>query len=365
MTDSTRGDALPYMPVADRNNSFDTLRLVSALMVLVGHAFVLTRQNVVEIAGIPVHTMGLLNLFVISGYLTTYSWQRDPRFFHYFVKRSLRIFPGLLAALLFIALVIGPLFTAYPLKSYFTNPYTALFVVRNTALWFDDWLPGVFSDYPLEGGSNGVLWTLPIEFGLYFTVPMFVLLCRRSRMGAAVLMGAAIVLIWLAMITPLKLDHKIYRVDFDAALEVIPFFIFGSALALATTRASIQQHAASSAFVCGVIILLIGLVPHNWNYVLILPALSLLIVTLGESRLLHFQWLRRAGDLSYGVYLFHWPVLSALVVLVGIGVHAFILTGIAAILVAPYAWASWRFVERPALSKKKYLSRRTQVVRSA
>ncbi|MGD9810822.1 MAG: acyltransferase family protein [Sphingobium sp.] len=345
----------------NRENSFDTLRLISALFVLLGHAFFLTGQNAPQIIGIPIHTLGLLNLFVISGYLTTLSWVRNPAFFKYVAKRSLRIFPGLLASLLFIALVIGPLFTSYSLQSYFSNRYTILFVVRNFALWFDDWLPGVFDGPQFGGGSDGVLWTLPIEFGLYFTVPILVALASWNRRVAGIsIMAAAVALTWLSMISNYEFHHRIYRINIDSALEIVPFFFFGAGIAMATNSSWISRHSIKIGAFCALILCLAGFAPPNWNYVLGLPLLSSCIVSVGLSRLLYSGSYSRIGDLSYGIYLIHWPIESAILSVIGFSVSAWVLGLIATGLCIPYAWCLWHGVERPALALKQRLRSKLQ-----
>ncbi len=347
----------PVDTTVDRENGFDTLRLISALAVLLGHACVIGGRAVPEIGGVPVHTLGLFNLFVISGYLTTLSWSRAPSLVNYMAKRSLRIFPGLVVTVLFIAFVIGPLFTTRSLGSYLFDRHTLLFVVRNAALWFDDWLPGLFERAPLQGGADGALWTLPIEYGLYLTVPLIAYVARyRPALAAAVIAVGASGLIWLSMISSWQSHLKIYRVDVDAALEIIPFFFAGAALALIPERRFLPLGSGSVSALM-VAVALIGLVPQNWNYLFMLAALSVLIVGCGSSRFLYLSGLRRVGDLSYGVYLIHWPVASVMVDIFGVGVPFPLLISVTVILSLLYAWLLWHFVERPGLSLKRRLKR--------
>ena len=53
----------------DRTNNFDAMRLVGAVLVVVGHAFVLTDHlPVPRLAGIPIQAIGVFVFFSISGY---------------------------------------------------------------------------------------------------------------------------------------------------------------------------------------------------------------------------------------------------------------------------------------------------------
>lgn len=339
-----------------RHNSFDVLRLVSALMVLCGHAYILARQHPPEIFGIPVHTLGLFNLFIISGYLTTLSWYRSPDIRVYLAKRALRIFPGLSVTLLFLAAVIGPLLTTEPLKLYFTNPYTYLFVLRNSALWYDDWLPGVFSKPLLDGSANGALWTLPIEFALYFIVILLAWPTKYSKhLYGVLIFVVSMWILWLSMITPFETDVKIYQININETIEIAPFFFIGSVIALVNRIGRLPHINGYSLIGLFILLVIAGYIPDNWNYIFVAPLLSVFILLAGESKYLHMPALKRSGDLSYGVYLFHWPVESAFVELFGLEVPAWSLALGAAAICLPYAWVLWHFIEAPSLSMKQRL----------
>ena len=91
-------------------NSFNALRVGAALWVLFSHAYALL--GLPEPATFVGHPNVEVDIFfTISGYLVIQSWESDPDIFRFFVKRSLRIFPGLLVCLVFTALVVGLLAT--------------------------------------------------------------------------------------------------------------------------------------------------------------------------------------------------------------------------------------------------------------
>ena len=103
-----------------RTNNFDALRLFGALAVIVGHGYHLTgRPDYVPfVLGYPIHTLGVVIFFAISGYLITASWQRNSRLVPYFLARGLRIFPGLFLVVLVSVLVLGPLVTTLATGDY-------------------------------------------------------------------------------------------------------------------------------------------------------------------------------------------------------------------------------------------------------
>jgi peptidoglycan/LPS O-acetylase OafA/YrhL len=57
---------------------------------------------------------------------------------------------------------------------------------------------------------------------------------------------------------------------------------------------------------------------------------------------------RLPGDLSYGVYLYGWPVTQSLLALIG-PMSPLLLAPLACLAVLPLAVASWVLVERPGL----------------
>jgi peptidoglycan/LPS O-acetylase OafA/YrhL len=299
---------------ATRANSFDALRHVGALLVLVGHSFVLVGRPAPAIAGIPIHTLGLFVFFSISGYLVTGSFVADPDWPRYLAKRALRIFPALAVVLLFTAFVIGPLATAYRVDHYLRDKYVWLFLVRNVVLWHDDWLPGVFEQPPFDGAANGSLWTLPIEFGLYLTVPLAVGAARGARLatagGLALLAGAAAIAGYLGPPTP----WRIYHVDPIQALQLAPLFLCGAALRLLGSRIALPLAWAG---VAGAAFLATGLLPDPANYVWGFAPLAVLVVAVGSTGLLASPMLHRTGDLSYGIYLIAWPLQGLIIRFVG------------------------------------------------
>ncbi|MHB1100989.1 MAG: hypothetical protein ACYCZR_15705, partial [Burkholderiales bacterium] len=65
-----------------------------------------------------------------------------------------------------------------------------------------------------------------------------------------------------------------------------------------------------------------------------------------------FTTFSRKSDLSYGTYIYGWPVQQSLIVLFpGIGVATLLLMSFA--IVPLFAFASWHFVEKPALRLKQ------------
>jgi peptidoglycan/LPS O-acetylase OafA/YrhL len=75
--------------------------------------------------------MCVMVFFVISGWLITASWDRDPRPLQYLRNRVLRIFPALIAVVGVTTLVLGPAITTLSRSAYFAKPIPGgIYVMR-------------------------------------------------------------------------------------------------------------------------------------------------------------------------------------------------------------------------------------------
>ena len=106
----------PIDATASRNNNFDFLRVFAALMVVYGHGWILSTDNAPGLWGVPFARIGLDVFFSIGGYMVTGSCLRTPNLRVFLAKRALRIFPGLIACVLFTTYVLGARVTQVPLS---------------------------------------------------------------------------------------------------------------------------------------------------------------------------------------------------------------------------------------------------------
>ncbi len=289
----------------DRRNNFDAVRLIAALSVLFTHAFVVAeggQQNepFVILSGYqcPIGLIGVFMFFIVSGYLVTQSWETTPSPWRFAAKRGLRIFPGLFASLLVSGLVIGPLVSSLPLREYLADPHLLRFLGRNALLELgDNPLPGVLFSHNEAGDVvNGSLWTLRYEVMMYVMV---------AALGAAGLLRLPVLLALFALgIVALLFEHLLDPFgDLGEWAWFVGFFAAGMLLHRLRDRPIWRWQIALAAAI-GLVVatrlhLLIALFPLFGGY-----------LTIYVARL-HAAWLdplSRAGDLSYGAYIYGWPV---------------------------------------------------------
>ena len=361
----TRGDLLAALRgrtlaacIESGRDNMTALRLLAALLVLLGHSYVLSATATV--ASDPLHRLlgntyshfiGVMMFFAISGLLITLAWQRRPQIGYFLRSRALRILPALLVCVSACALILGAAATTLPLHDYFAAPATWAYIAGNASLIDLRWtLPGVFAANPSTDFVNGSLWTLPIEAGLYLVVAAIGLagLLTRQR-WLATLVIAILATIWLAK--PLTAERPLAT---DAIL--VSFFVFGALCCI--HRAVLPISTAA----------LIALAAVAWSVrdsLLYAPLLGLWIAyaTLWLAYVPRIPQIR-FGDLSYGTYLWGFPVQQALI-------HwfearsaweiFFYATPVALLLAA----ASWHLIEQPALRLKNPRARQAASPRTA
>ena len=311
-------------------NGFDHLRLIAAALVVVHHARVLNGAPPWMIGwGPDPGALGVGVFFVISGYLVTASLRRTPGVGTFLAKRVLRIAPGLLAALLLTACVLGPVVSSLPVSEYFGGPAPVLYVLRNLSLYAVTYdLPGVFRHAPYPDVVNGSLWSLRLEFTAYLGLAV---------LGALKLVRAPVLAV-LAILTAgafaaVHVSGLDARGDLArlASLATLNGWLFLGGAALEAAEAKPPAWAAA-----------VGLV------LLPTPAwflgLPLAVVALGRM-----SAPRLPADLSYGLYIYSFPLQQVLAEHGRLG----ILTSLA--LALPFAAASWFLVEKPALRLKARL----------
>lgn len=156
---------------ASRDNNFDALRFLGALLVFVSHAtFVptgtLDADPLYALSGgqMTIGWIGVGLFFVVSGYLITQSWERRHGLVPFLRARAVRIYPALIVVVLAIFLIGGLISTA---PNYFTNPGALSYLGNILVPFSQNHLPGVFQHPMPSTGVSDNFWTLRYEIGCY------------------------------------------------------------------------------------------------------------------------------------------------------------------------------------------------------
>ena len=332
-----------------RRNNFDALRILAALMVIHGHGWVLAGGPGPGLWGVPFARVGLDIFFAISGFLVTGSWERTPALGTFLSKRALRIFPGLVVCVAVTMAVLGPAMTRLTLHGYAssgaTYRYLANLVLRNELF-----LPGVFEGLRERGAVNGSLWSLLPEFLCYLTVPLVAVLAGRNRPAVLATLAAAFGGLGLYLFYGYQGSTiYIYAVDLKYAFVEVPFFFVGSLLRLLDQRAGERLWRADACLLFFVANYAVSSWFDWWNVPIEWFTLPYMVICFGRMSMPVVRRAGRFGDVSYGLYLYAFPV-QQLVLAVAPKAPWPVLTCVAATV--PLAFLSWHLVERPALRWK-------------
>lgn len=347
----------PVTAAEHRSNNFDALRLIGALLVVLGHGYALLgRQGDVPVVlGYQLQTIGVMIFFAISGYLITASWSRTRNPVTYALARCLRIFPALVVVVLVTALVIGPLVTTLPRGEYFDNPGTATYIVNNIKLLVTFPLPGVWEDLPYATAVNGSLWTLFVEFLCYAAVPFLFVFPRFVRpLGALVVLA---VVIHLAEV-PQHESPVFWGVRLRDAAGLWAFFAGGALLRLAGQRFSWFRFRTDIAVAGTAVLFLVDEVAPGLALEVASVVVPYVVLTIGLARTPYIAQSARFGDFSYGLYLWAFPVQQLVVDVFGVQRMSVNLLMVVTITLA-LAALSWHLVEKPSMRLKELIVRRT------
>jgi peptidoglycan/LPS O-acetylase OafA/YrhL len=341
-----------------RSNGFDVLRLLAAAMVIFGHAYPLTGNVAPGLLANGIQTIGVKIFFVISGYLITKSWQSDPNLYRFWLKRALRIMPGLTCLCLVTVFILGPLISTLGVADYLSNPGTG-FYFWNLLLYPIYQLPGVFQGNIYGPAVNGSLWSLPVEVAMYIGVPVIV--SRYVLIGkiATPLVAAGLL---LASIIFVRLSPRVVPIVFwgsslTSTMDAAFYFYAGATFAVHRLERFASLPAAIAAFAIAAVV-----VNHYvWGELALAVVLPFTVIAIGITSITPLERMLHGRDYSYGLYLYGFVVQQEVVHLLGP------LTPLRnAILSLPIALlcsiVSWHLVEKQALSIKPRRSADPQAV---
>ena len=332
-------------PLSDHRNALDVLRLAAAWVVLFGHQFALLGLEEPLLLG---HygwgELGVGVFFFLSGGLVWSSWCRDPHWGRFFARRSLRIFPALVVVVLLTVCALGPWLSRLDWHGYWAADGTWRYF-KTLLLNNQKGLPGVFEHTPLADAVNGSLWSLGPEFLAYGMVALVggVVHLRRD-LGAALLL-----LCMVALLTHYAWSHDGHT---KPHLEVVAMFGWGAWWAQWRTQRSRAEPVSRLAWACVLLALVVYavLLDDGMRRLGLLFGVAVLVwwahrVTWGQA------FMARFGDVSYGVYIYAFPVQQTLIYFFPqwhLGLHL----GVASALTLALAWLSWHGVEQMALRFK-------------
>ena len=322
-------------------NNFTLLRLLLALLVVLGH-FKLLSGTAYPVFPFNLADAAVDSFFVVSGFLITLSYERCHSLWSFYVRRVFRLYPMYLCVVLIQTAIM---LTLLPNGPFSEVPSTVRYLATNMLL-------ANFLQYDIGGvlsglrnpGINPSLWTLKIEIAFYLIVPLIYAATRRWGWQVLALIFAASIIYSFEM---LHLGDVRLARQLPGQLQ---FFIVGMALSLYGQR--LHVHPMLSAVIA------IGFFAV-WSLVEPIPS-GIRPVIVGAfvfSFALCLPIVRLESDMSYSVYLLHGPLLQTAILIGLFRDTAWFLAGVLC-LVLGLAFVTEHLVERPGNALGKRFSMR-------
>ncbi|MCK7258099.1 acyltransferase [Enterobacter asburiae] len=284
-----------------RKNNFDILRLALALTVMFFHIGGLTGNEFLKLAP---GDLAVKCFFVISGYLISKSYLKNNNIYEYTKSRFLRIYP-LYFACVTSCFFIGMLMYSSGAMAYLQDG-AAKYLVANLAFlnFIQPDLPGLFADNLKNSAVNGSLWTIKIEVVFYISVPIIYGIFAKSFGKRTTVAAIAL----LSLISAIAIEIIVDKYGLSESLKnqlpsLMIFFMAGAALNFFTPSFLNVKYLPLlivALYFCDSHI--IGKV----IYPFVVAAFVYIIAFKTKPVSIH----DKIGDLSYGVYIFHYPVIQ-------------------------------------------------------
>jgi peptidoglycan/LPS O-acetylase OafA/YrhL len=351
-------DPMPIRPTPTnfdhRLNNIDFLRLALALLVVFAHSFVVTqgsdsaepfmRLTRGQVTG---GSIAVDAFFILSGFLITASYQRSSSLLSFLKKRIARIYPAFLVVTVVTALCLVPL-AGGQIEGGGRLAKAAL-VVTSVVRLKDIKSSGAFAGNPFAHVVNASLWTVSYEFLCYLGVAILGLATvLRRRRAVGVLFAVSLVVSLLFAHFQWQSSHSLPAVLFgypQAWARLGPMYLAGVVFYLYRDRIRLHHWGAIFSVFAMAVACVIPL-----GYTLLLPLFgTYLLMYLAFWERLPLHRVMRFGDLSYGTYLYAFPIQQLVLQHFGLRDAPVRLFATATPLVLAAAALSWFFVERPAL----------------
>jgi peptidoglycan/LPS O-acetylase OafA/YrhL len=335
-------------------NNFTFLRLLFALFVVVTHSYPLSGVatgdflNRITEGQAELSYLGLSGFFIISGYLCFQSLERCKHLGEYYWKRALRIFPGLFVVLLLTVVLCIYVYDS-DVSDYLSNASMWTYLPANMSIIKQQLtIEGVFTHNPYNSTINGSLWSLEYEVVFYIWLSALFFFPRKAKITIVTIALAVLITSYIFFMEQVG-SHKYMFLRGKLLLEFGPYFFGGVLLSLLRIE-SLRQRTWLSAVLVLMLVCAFYLKYFTPLKFFILPPLVLLIATSSAKPIARFM--ERTGDLSYGIYIYAFPIQQALMYFFGFNSLQLMIVSVPLSIMAGYM--SWHLIEKRCL-RYKYL----------
>ena len=335
-----------------KNNNFDFLRFLFALLVVISHAYPLsgsneTKQWIYKITNsqIVLAQIGLSGFFIISGYFIYQSLERSQNLKDYFRNRFLRLFPALFFVLLF-SVLLSP-FVYEGNIAFFKNKEVYTYLPNNLTLYgFQSGIKGIFDSNPYHA-INGSLWTIRYEFTLYIALAALFFI-KKKREVKIILLSVMFVFMFCLYNFCLDKFGQSSLVGFLGVhvLNLGTFFMAGSLLA----ALKLESLKFKQIILCITIVILGFSIYFNLYDLFKHIVLPFFVLLVGFTPIKLVKDFAKFGDPSYGIYIYSFPIQQSLVYFFNLNIVNLIINSVLISII--FGYLSWYCIENKALKYK-------------
>jgi hypothetical protein len=335
------------------------LRAVAVLLVFFFHL----NPNLLSGGFVGVDVFFVISGYLISGIILHKKEQNKFQFVDFYISRFKRILPAYVIFLL--VTFLGAIMLYLP---------SDILGVRNGVFWSsifysNKYLSTLDTYFGMSSQENPLLhtWTLAIEMQFYFLLPILLFFIKNKKLLNYVIFLITIVLLGYSFVNSTYLNNK--EMMYFSLPARIPEFLIGTLFVM--NQEKIQNATKGGRDIISIVSVITILVssvffsgntnfPGLWVLLPCLGAAFLLIDTEGlVSKFLSNKFFVHIGELSYSIYLWHWPVMVFIRYYHNIDNYVFTPLEQFIIIISTYllAYLSYTFIENTfrKLKTKKFV----------
>jgi peptidoglycan/LPS O-acetylase OafA/YrhL len=279
--------------------------------------------------------------FIVSGFLIFMSFDKNSNVRAYTKARLLRLYPAFFI-LIILCLFIGFL-NADGRPDFWDGALK--YVVSNLLFlnFLQPTLPYLFTENEINV-VNGALWTLKIEVMFYILVPFLFYAFKKynQKLTLSILFFSSIIYIYLLQIIESNLGIDLPKALSNQLPSFMHYFAFGIAMYLyyqAFMKYIYQLLLAS------LILILLGVEYAEPIFI----GMLILLLFISTKTIISF---RKFGDISYGVYIFHFPIIQIVASHIGFERNPLGMSLLVLLMTFTLSFASWHLLENKMIRLK-------------
>lgn len=342
-----REHSLDYF-LKKENNNLDLIRLILSFFVIYSHAFVISPPSPVEnyeflikITGLNYVSFGgiaVKTFFLISGVLVTSSLISNKNITNYILSRLFRLLPAFYITISLSA-ILAFFLSSFSAAEYFKSKELIQYISKTAQLNIQYNLPGVFENNSYKA-FNGSLWSIPFEIKAYLYLLVAYSFSLAFGKHKKIFIGVIALSLIVEPLSPFK-GAIIAKSENPDIYLLYPLFSIGVILSLLKKTVQLKHLLIA---VCALFITFLLTTKSQEKIILINMIIPLTLFLLSLPT---YGYLRLKNDISYGVYLWAFPIQQTIAIYLPSQPWMNMTLGF--IISCFFGYISCLFVEKPAM----------------